>query len=302
MRVTYHIGLHCTDEDRALECLLANADALAEDGLAVARPGRFRPALREAMLELKGAPAPPDRQSALLAQVVDLDAPRHVLFSSDSFLCVPQRAIAGAALYPLVDERAPWIRNLFPQAPAHFALALRNPATLIPALQERFRKDESFEAYLARIEPEALSWVDMVARLRGAVPDAEITVWCNEDAALLWPEILALLAAGAGEAADRTREFDGTALAGADDFLSTLMPEDGLARMRSYLAEHPPRDAGHRRRVVAAFLDRFARQDAVDEEFDLPGWTAPRLAALTERYEREIAELSHMDGIRMLLP
>jgi len=292
MRVTYHIGMHCTDEDRALDCLLSNAGALARQGCAVAPPDRFRPALREAMLELKGAPAPEAMQARLLDAVIDLDAPRHVLFSSDSFLCVPQRAVADGTLYPLADERAPWIRNLFPEAEAHFALALRNPATLIPAIQRRFRDRESWQDLTARIAPEAMSWADMVARLRTAVPDAEITVWCNEDAPLLWPELLALLSGAPEE----------TALEGGDAFLGELMAPDGFARMQSYLAQTPPRDAGHRRRVVAAFLDRFARPEAVEEEFDLPGWGADRIARLTETYEADIARIGTMDGVRLLLP
>jgi hypothetical protein len=292
MRFTYHIGLHCTDEDRALDCLLANAGALARQGCAIAPPDRFRPALREAMLELKGAPAPAAMQERLLDAVTDMDAPAHVLFSSDSFLCVPRRAVADGTLYPLAEERAPWIRNLFPRSSAHFALALRNPATLLPALQARFRDSESWGDFLGRIRPEALSWAEMVARLRAAVPDAEITVWCNEDAALLWPDLLALLAA----------TDDGAALEGHDAFLGELMTPQGLARMRSYLAENPPQDAGHRRRITAAFLDRFARPEAVEEEFDLAGWSADRLARLTERYEADLARIDAMEDVRLLRP
>jgi len=292
MRFTYHIGLHCTVEDRAVTCLLENAAALAAEGRVIAQPGRFRPALREAMLTFKGVPPPRDAQERLLDAVTDTDAPAHVLFSSDSFLCVPQRAISGASLYPLADERGPWIRNLFPEAPARFALALRNPATLIPALHDRFAEKEGFEDFLDRIAPEELSWADMVARLRTAVPDAEITVWCNEDAALLWPDLLTLLAG----------EPERAALTGADAFLAELMTSEGLARMQSYLAEHPPRDAGHRRRVTAAFLDRFAKPEAVEESYDLPGWTDDRLARLTERYEADVARIGEMDGVRLLAP
>lgn len=292
MRFTYHIGLHCTDEDRALDCLLANAGALARQGCAVAPPDRFRPALREAMLELKGAPAPAAMQERLLDAVTDMDAPAHVLFSSDSFLCVPRRAVADGTLYPLAEERAPWIRNLFPEAPAHFALAMRNPATLVPALQARFADRESWQEFVGRIDPEALSWTDMLARLRAAVPDAEITVWCTEDAPLLWPDLLARLAGTAPDAAPE----------GGDDFVADLMSPEGFTRLQGYLAENPARDAGHRRRVVAAFLDRFARPEAVADEYDLPGWDADRVARLTERYEADIARIGAMEGVTLLLP
>lgn len=296
MRFTYHIGLHCTDSDRALKCLLQNEAALAARGTAIAAPERFRPALREAMLALKGTPAPGEMQERLMDAVTDLDAPDHVMFSSDSFLCVPARAVSGGTLYPLVSERAPWIRNLFPDNPAHFCLALRNPATLLPALHSRFAEKESFDDILARTDPEALSWSDMVARLRAAVPDAVITVWCNEDAPLLWPEILALLA-GAPDDPDLPDTLDG-----AGDFLAELMRPEGTIRLGSYLEQNAPRSASHRRRIIAAFLARFARPSAVSATYDLPGWTEERLARLTETYEADVARIGQMAGVRLMRP
>ncbi|MEL6207690.1 MAG: hypothetical protein AAFR47_20595 [Pseudomonadota bacterium] len=290
MRFTFHIGMHCTDEDRALRCLAHNGATLARHKTHVARPGRFRPELRRAMLELKGTPASQDAQERVLRTVMGNETAEHVLFSSDSFLCVPQRAINEDQLYPLVSQRAPWIRNLFPDAPVRFCLALRNPATLIPALQARFAEEESFEAFLARIWPESLSWPDMLARLLEAVPDAEVIVWCNEDAPLLWDELLRLLA-----------DLPETAtLEGADGFLAELIQPEGLTRMQGYLASHPARSTTHRRRVTAAFLDKFARTEAFEIDYDLPGWTADRLSALTEAYEAQIARVSRMDGIRFI--
>jgi hypothetical protein len=136
----------------------------------------------------------------------------------------------------------------------------------------------------------------MVARLRAAVPDAEITVWCNEDAPLLWPEILSLLA-GAPEDPDLPDSLDG-----AGDFLAELMRPEGTTRLGSYLEQNAPRSASHRRRVIAAFLDRFARPDAVSETYDFPGWTAARIARLTETYEADIARIEGMEGVRLLRP
>lgn len=294
MRFTYHIGLHCTDEDRALNCLMSNAQTLAAEASSVPRPGRFRPALREAMLALKGAPAPPDMQERLLDAVLETDRPSHVLFSSDSFLCVPQRAITPEGLYPLAGERATWIRQLFPDAPAHFCFALRNPVGLVPALHARMKSDETFADFVDRIEPESLSWHDMVTRLRAAVPDAQLTIWCNEDAPVLWPEILAQLAGRTnGEAAD---------LSGWDAFYEELMGSGALERMRSYLSSHPPKDPAHRRRVIAAFLDRFAQDGAVVEEYEDPVWHPARVQRLTEQYEADIARIEQMGGVTLLLP
>ncbi len=292
MKVIYHIGLHSTDEDRALRCLLKNSEALARIGTVVTTPGRFRPVLRQAMLHLKGAPADRQTQEQILDALIEQDTPKRLLFSSDSFLCVPKRAIEDNVLYPLVGERAPWIRNLFPDAPAEFAFALRNPATFIPALHARFNDDESFGDYLARIRPEEISWVDMVDRLRASVPDCPLTIWCNEDTPLIWPEVLQALSGYP----------DDMRLDGLEDFLATLMSDEGIERLRAYLDSHTPRNADHYRRIISAFLDKFAEEDAVEMEFDLPDWTSDRIARLTERYETEIAQIAEMHGVRFLHP
>ena len=290
MKVIYHIGLHSTDEDRALRCLLRNDSLLQQRGIVVAQPGRFRPVLREAMIQLKGQPATEEIQDHILEGITEIDAPQRVLFSNDSFLCVPRRAIEGGVLYPLVSERAPWIRNLFPGQPTEFALALRNPATLIPALHARFAAEENFEQYLARLDPEALSWMNMVERLRACVPDARLIVWCNEDSPLIWPDILQAL----------SDLPDPMHLEGINDFIAGLMTEDGFARLESYLDGHPASGVAHWRKIVSAFLDKFALADAVEEEFDLPGWSQERVSILSERYEEDIERIVQMDGIEFL--
>jgi len=143
MHVVYHIGLHCTDEDMALRCLLRNSNELAEIGSVISPPARFKPVLREAMIELRGARAGLELQSQMKQALLDGPAER-ILFSNDNFVCPPARAIIGDVLYPLAPERLPWIRNLFPQDSAEFAFGLRNPVTLLPALHARFAKGEPF--------------------------------------------------------------------------------------------------------------------------------------------------------------
>ncbi|WP_068116402.1 hypothetical protein [Tropicimonas marinistellae] len=292
MRLVYHVGLHSTDEDRALQCLLRNAARLQNEGTIISPPGQFRPVLREAMLHLRGVPASREIQAQILASVTNAKSANRLVFSSDSFLCVPKRAITGGTLYPLAAERAPWIRNLFPDDPAEFLFAVRNPATLIPALQARFHQEEGFAQYLARILPESLSWTDMVVRFRDAVPDCPVTVWCNEDTPLIWYDVLEALC-GSEEA----RSFDGV-----HDFYRSIMTAEGVAQLETAIQKMPPDASATRKDTVATHLAAHAVQEAVEVEYDLPGWTAERIARLSERYEADIAELKELDGVRVLSP
>ena len=66
MRIVYHLGVHCTDEDRLVRCLLKNRATLAEEGIAVPSPTRYRKLLRDAATQLRGAPASDDTAAMIL--------------------------------------------------------------------------------------------------------------------------------------------------------------------------------------------------------------------------------------------
>lgn len=80
------------------------------------------------------------------------------------------------------------------------------------------------------------------------------------------------------------------------------MVRGGLQRMQSYLEAHPPKNETQRRRVVVAFLDKFARPDALEEEVDLPGWTEDYMAQLTEIYDVDCEMIAQLPGVNFLTP
>lgn len=291
MQIALHLGVHCTDEDRLLKCLLKNTDKLAEGGVIVPEVGRYRPVIRETLHVLKGDEAPDEMQQTLLDALVDDDDATRIVLSHASFLGVPGRAVESNLLYPTITKRAPRLRNLFAQSQVEFFISLRDPATFIPAVFAR-AQEPSFEMYIEGSDPKVLRWSDAIQRLREAVPDAPVTVWCNEDTPLIWNEVLRHLSGH--------DEF--TILDGRDDFLGELMSKAGLARMQSYLEAHPPQNEMQRRRIVSAFLDKFALEDALEEEIDLPGWTEDYIRALSEQYDADVATIKDIPGVTMLSP
>ena len=291
MQVVYHLGVHCTDEDRLLKCLLKNRGLLAEQGTVVPSPRRYRKALREALRSLNGRPAPTDMQEELLDTVMDEDHADRLVFSQQSFLAAPARALEMNMFYHEAGEKTAALARLFPQAECEFHIALRNPATFIAALFAR-TEETDFEGFVTGIDPRSLRWSDMVARVRNAAPGAAVTVWCNEDTPLIWTELLRALAGHDPQ----------TELEGSYDFLATIMSPAGLARMKTYLESHPLQNELQRRRVVAAFLDKYAIEDEVEIELDLPGWTEDLVEEMTEGYEEDLFEIERMEGVRFITP
>ncbi|MBY6046691.1 hypothetical protein [Vannielia litorea] len=291
MQVVYHLGAHCTDEDKLFRCLLKNKGALAGIGTMVSGPGRYRRVLREATNALKGVPATPELQEDLLAAVMDEDHAERLVFSNEQFICAAHSVLAENRIYPQIGEKVQWIRNLFPEAAAEFYIGIANPATFIPDLFGRC-KEEDFSAFLAGVTPTDLRWSDTLTAIRTAVPDARIVAWCNEDTPLIWPEILREMG---GMPADMPIE-------GENDFLATIMSDEGVKRMESYLASHPVKTAQQRQRVVTAFLDKYARPEAVEVEMDLPGWNEATVEALTTLYLEDLARIRMIEGITFLAP
>jgi len=139
-------------------------------------------------------------------------------------------------------------------------------------------------------DPRDLSWLKLVEEVRARNPDANLTVWCDEDTPLIWPEVLRAVSGHA----------IGTVLTDTDDLLAEIMSPEGLDRMRAYLAANPPASILHRRRIVSAFLDKFALSDQVDMELDLPDWDEDMVDDLTDRYRQDIARIRTLPGVSFI--
>jgi hypothetical protein len=288
MRIVYHLGAHGTDEDRLVRCLLKNRAVLAEQGIAVPSPTRYRKLLRDTAVQLRGMTASQETQALALEQIMDDESADRLILSWDSFLSFPSWALRGS-LYAVAGERIRAFTQIFPDFAAEFHLALRNPATFVPALQDRVRAKGN-EDILAGLDPMTLRWSDAVRHIRAANPGVPLTVWCDEETPLIWPEVLEAVSG----------HQPGTPLIDTEDVLELIMNEIGLARMRSYCAEHPPQSVAHRRRVVTAFLEKFARPDQVEQEVTLPGWTEDLIARLTDQYHRDVALIGTMPGVTLI--
>ena len=291
MQVVFHLGAPCTDLGLLLQSLLKNRATLADQGILVPPLMRYRPLLRDTVRALKGRPASDDVQEALLDAIVDEARVERLILSDPRFVCINRLVVQGPQIWPMIDRQTANLRALFPSAAPEFFIGMRNPATLIPALFEA-SKFSDFAEFTERMQPHAVTWSEMLRRLRSAHPDAPITVWCNEDTPLLWGQILR-------EIADVPFDFP---LKGVDDLIETIMDKTGFARMRRYLSDNPAQSEMQRRRIVGAFLDRYALDDEIEEELDLPGWSPELVERLSLAYEDDMAEIARIPGVTLLSP
>jgi hypothetical protein len=290
MRIVYHLGAHCTDEERLLRCLLKNRGLLAEEGIIVPGPAKYRTLLRDTAMTLKGQPAPPETQAMVLEQIISETDVDRLILSWDNFLGYAQGAVRRG-IYSSGAERMAAFCKIFPNAETEFFIAIRNPATFVPAVFQK-QHGRAYEEFMDGVEVETLRWSTLIEALRTTNPDVAITVWCDEDTPLLWPEVLQAVS---GHSDDIT-------LVDTDDLLASIMTADGMQRMASYMATHPPQNAGQRRRVVSAFLDKFAQADQIDVTIEMDGWSEELVARMTDAYDQDVARIIAMDGVSFLSP
>ncbi len=287
MQIAIHLGAHCTDEDLILRTLGENTSLLTQHSVAVPPGGKARPAIRKA-LQGEAALLPGAANPLLQELLTDQDADRVVL-SYEGFLGVYAKVLNGTGMYAEVGRRAEMLRDVFPGHEVRFYLALRNPATFIPALFEASSATE-FPAFIAGQDLASMLWSGPVSRIREACPDVPLTLWCNEDLPLLWPDVLGAIA---GIDVD---------LEGEDAVLRQVMTREGYKRFTSYLRDNPTRSRATWRKVVTAFLGKYADEKAVAPEITLPGWTEEMIVTLSSLYEHDVAAIRARVDVTFLAP
>lgn len=291
MQVVYHLGVHCTDEDRLVKCLLKNRSVLAQHGTLVPGPSRYRPVLRETLRTLKGRPPGADAQEVLLDTIIDEDHAERLIISNDNFLCVPGMVLQGNALYTRAGEKCTALAQLFQGHEIEFHMAIRNPATFLPMLFAKSTGPE-YDMTMSMMDPLMLRWSDTIRNIRLACPDIPITVWCDEDMPLIWPEVLRSLA-GVDDDVPMTGKFD---------FLAGIMTQDGLKQLRARLEGAEGLSQTRERQIIADHLEEHALNAEMVVEVDMPDWNDDLVDALTHTYDDDATRIAEIPGVFMITP
>ncbi|MDP2086864.1 MAG: hypothetical protein Q8K20_16840 [Gemmobacter sp.] len=294
MRIVYHLGAHCTDEGGILRVLLRNRPALLEQGIAVPDPDRYPDLLRAAAAAFAGRKVEPGHaerlMDALLPDAAD-DAADRLVLSFEGFLAFPRDAVTATQLYPAAAARARGLESLFDSHSVEFHLAIRNPATWLPALSAR-RRAKGQDPVPDGFDASALRWSELVGRLRAACPAAHLTVWCDEDSPVMWHRILRAVAGHA----------EATELSGALALPASLMSTEGARSLAAWVAAARPATDDARAEGLRSLLDQYAQADKLDTVIDLQGWTAETVTRLSEAYDADCARIAAMEGVRFLTP
>lgn len=75
-----------------------------------------------------------------------------------------------------------------------------------------------------------------------------------------------------------------------------------MQRFAAYLKSHPDMTEIQKRRVISAFLDKFALEEEIEEELDLAGWTKDLMDDMTDVYDEDMLEVQRIPGVTLIAP
>lgn len=291
MQVALHVGAHFTDNDKIVKCLGQNRKELGGMGIMVPKPNTYRRPLRNMLHDVRKSPIEPSMRQDLLAQMVGAEQPDRIVLSSQHFFGVSNIALTRGKFYATAQSRLANVSQIFYQDEVEVFLALCNPATFLPALFND-TQSHSFDGFMAGCNPQSLSWVELINRIRTDLPKLQLTVWCNEDTPLIWDQVVREMA---GIEANHP-------IKGSHDLLKEIMSKEGMSRFEAYLDARPQMTDVQKRRVIAAFLDKFALDDEIEEELDLPGWNEELIEVISEQYEEDAYQIGRIPGVNFISP
>ena len=291
MQIVLHAGAHFTEEERLFKTLLRNKADFAQRGVAVPGPSKYRQLLRETMTAMHDAPPSPEARDILTDAILDQAEADRLILSHVHIFGAPRACFREGRFYDLAPQRVAQLSQLFEQDELELFLCMRDPAAFLPALFSA-SPQEDMDSFLRGHSPFEVRWSDTLKEIRAAAPEVSITTWCFEDMPMIWAELIREMAG----------LEHGEKIVGGFDLLSQIMSNEGMKRFREYLKGHADMGERQKRRVIAAFLSKFAIEEEIEEELEAPGWTSHTVEALSEIYEDDVSICAHIPGVNFISP
>lgn len=289
MQVAIHAGAAFTDEGSLLRSLQANRQILADNGAILFGPRRFRQEFRPAFRFMHDTTQRNAALDRIRGTLPPDDSAQRSIFLSDHMFGGGESYLEDGQLYPLAGQRMAFLDEAFADAQVELFFALKNPGSFVPkhlmTLSEAERED-----LIRSTDLSCLGWSHMIDDIRDLAPNVQITLWCNEDCPFIWGDVIRAIS-GLSYDADVRGEYA---------LLLSLLTEDGQRQAGSLIESATAYNRSDVRGELGLILAENALPEMVEEELELPGWSAEVVEAFSELYEQEVDRLQTLPGVRML--
>ena len=174
--------------------LRRNLNLHHQNKIALPLPKNYRRPLRQRMMQSNHTAPYADPNDILLDVFLNGEPEecRTLYMSIPGFFGAPKETIQNNARYSQEIRNLVRFVELFPEDQTHLFLALRNPATFIPAMMTEAKTD-NLNFIMNKSDPRALRWSYVLKSIRQRFPALPMTIWCTEDTPLIWGQLMRLV-------------------------------------------------------------------------------------------------------------
>lgn len=289
MTIAFHVGAPHTDEDQLTWSLRKDVRVLSDNKVLLRRPNTYRKFVKGMIRKLDGYPADPVEEEYFLSKIVKGQNIDRLILSDPSLLGAPAWVLNKGHLYQNAGPNTASLRNILPNNPVEFFLAIRNPATFLPDVFNS-QMEKNYSAFFGDTDFLSLRWSGVVRDIRVANPGCKIFVWCSEETPLIWPTILEKV----------TNLAPPIYFKGSLDIVNSILTDEGAGRLAKYLSDHPEFSESQLRNAQMAFLEKYVDASTIESIIDLPGWSQDLIEAMSIVYEDDISLIEEMPGVEFL--
>lgn len=291
MEIALHLGAHLTDGTHLRSCLLHNRERLEPMGILVPRARDYLALIVDAAQHIASGHEAPDAFNHFCAAVGAKGQTRRIILSAPGLLARLPESLNETEFYPNAERRIAALRRIFAGQDVTIYLAIRNPASFVPAFLTAGRV-QSESADDLNVQGDALRWSRLIAQFRHIWPEAGITVWCDEDTPFIWHHLLRIVSDHQPES-----EFDKSFA-----WFESVLRDGAADRLAAYLEASPPVDDAHRQRVISAFLDKFSDPEKLEIDASVTGWSVAQIELISALYEDDTEVIRAMPGVTFIAP
>ncbi|ARO13951.1 hypothetical protein BVG79_00599 [Ketogulonicigenium robustum] len=292
MQIAFFAGLNATDDEKVLRSLMRNDEGLAKHGIRAPAMRHYRRSLRE-IVESRLSGQDVTTLGYLVTNQFAKETPnlQRIALSNPAFLAAPRHMFADGIALPEAGARLQVLQAIFPDDEIEVFVALRNPASFVNTMMQALG-DTDVRGYLGGYDIMGLRWSQVLRRLKDSVPSIKLTVWANEDSALVWGTIIRAILGIA----------DNDPIFGDFDLLSDLLLPEGQGLLRQRLRQDVP--VGHAARVALAadLLPQYEDPTLTWDSIDLTGWSERAVEGMTLTYEEDLDVIAEMEDITFIRP
>ncbi len=219
------------------------------------------------------------------------DGRKNLFISDENIIGTPQGLMRDGCFYRNAHAKLQRAFSMLePVSDVKLMLAIRNPTTFVASSYGETIRSQgflSFKDYRREMKPKEMSWLDLVHRIKSAMPGLDLLVWRFEDYRKVLPELISYVNTSDPEEIDYS-ESSGVVRPG--------LSQKAIDEIKVLCNKFPETTSSDD-------YEEIVRLYPKSDSFPAPKpWNENQIARLTALYEQDVEAIKKLDDVTFLEP